>query len=68
MLDKRMKNSGGYWEKANSLNEAQEHKQELICRKLGVQSGMKMLDIGRGWGSLAIYAATSGHKVTVSLS
>jgi len=57
MLDKRMTYSCGYWENAESLDEAQEHKLELICRKLGLQSGMKLLDIGCGWGSLAGYAA-----------
>ena len=57
MLDARMTYSCGYWRDATSLDEAQEHKLELICRKLGLQSGMKMLDIGCGWGSLAKYAA-----------
>jgi cyclopropane-fatty-acyl-phospholipid synthase len=57
MLDKRMTYSCGYWQKADSLDEAQEDKLELICRKLGLQPGMKILDIGCGWGSLAIYAA-----------
>lgn len=57
MLDKRMVYSCGYWRNADSLDEAQEHKLELICRKLGLQPGMKMLDIGCGWGSLAKYAA-----------
>jgi cyclopropane-fatty-acyl-phospholipid synthase len=57
MLDKRMTYSCGYWQKADSLDEAQEHKLELICRKLGLQPGMKILDIGCGWGSLAGYAA-----------
>ncbi|HEY95509.1 MAG TPA: cyclopropane fatty acyl phospholipid synthase [Dehalococcoidia bacterium] len=57
MLDKRMTYSCGYWQKADSLDEAQEHKLELIFRKLGLQPGMKILDIGCGWGSLARYAA-----------
>ncbi|UCD10228.1 MAG: cyclopropane fatty acyl phospholipid synthase [Dehalococcoidales bacterium] len=57
MLDTRMTYSCGYWKTANTLDEAQEHKLELICRKLGLQSGMKILDIGCGWGSFARYAA-----------
>lgn len=57
MLDKRMTYSCAYWQRANSLDEAQEHKLELICRKLGLQPGMKLLDIGCGWGGLAKYAA-----------
>jgi len=57
MLDKRMTYSCGYWQKVDSLDEAQEDKLELICRKLGLQPGMKLLDIGCGWGSLAGYAA-----------
>jgi len=40
-----------------TLDDAQEAKLELICRKLGLQTGMKLLDIGCGWGSLATYAA-----------
>ena len=57
MLDKRMTYSCGYWWNAESLDEAQEQKLELICQKLGLQPGMRVLDIGCGWGSLAIYAA-----------
>ena len=57
MLDKRMTYSCGYWKTASTLDEAQEHKLELICRKLGLQPGMNILDIGCGWGSLARYAA-----------
>ena len=57
MLDKRMNYSCGYWKNASNLDEAQEAKLELICRKLGFQTGMKVLDIGCGWGSFAKYAA-----------
>ena len=57
MLDKYMTYSCGYWQKADSLDQAQEDKLELICRKLDLQPGMKILDIGCGWGSLARYAA-----------
>ena len=57
MLDKRLTYSCGYWKNAKNLDEAQEAKLNLICRKLQLQPGMTLLDIGCGWGSLAIYAA-----------
>lgn len=57
MLDKRMTYSCGYWETAKSLDEAQEAKLDLICRKLALQPGDRILDIGCGWGSLVKYAS-----------
>lgn len=57
MLDKRMVYSCGYWKNAQTLDEAQEAKLDLICRKLELKPGMKILDIGCGWGGLAKYAA-----------
>lgn len=57
MLDKRMIYSCGYWKNASTLDEAQEHKLELICQKLDLKPGMKVLDIGCGWGGLARYMA-----------
>lgn len=57
MLDKRMVYSCAYWKDANNLDEAQEAKLDLICRKLGLRPGMKVLDIGCGWGSFCKYAA-----------
>ncbi len=57
MLDERMIYSCGYWEIAASLNEAQEAKLDLICRKLLLKPGMRLLDIGCGWGGTAKFAA-----------
>lgn len=57
MLDKRMTYSCGYWKNARNLDEAQEAKIDLACQKLGLKPGMKVLDIGCGWGSFAKYAA-----------
>jgi cyclopropane-fatty-acyl-phospholipid synthase len=57
MLDPAMQYSCGYFRETTDLAEAQLHKMALICRKLGLQSGMRLLDIGCGWGGLAKYAA-----------
>jgi cyclopropane-fatty-acyl-phospholipid synthase len=57
MLDKWMNYSCAYWKDASDLDEAQESKMDLICRKLDLQPGMRVLDVGCGWGGLAAYAA-----------
>lgn len=57
MLDGRMTYSCGYWRDAATVDEAQEAKLDLICRKLGLREGQSLLDIGCGWGSLAGFAA-----------
>lgn len=57
MLGKRMLYSCGYWKGVTDLDSAQEAKLELICSKLQLEPGMKLLDIGCGWGGLAQYAA-----------
>lgn len=57
MLDKRLTYSCGYWKDARNLDEAQENKLDLICRKIGLQAGQRVLDIGCGWGSFAAFAA-----------
>ena len=54
----------GYWRDAKTLDEAQDHKLELVCRKLQLEPGMRVLDIGCGWGSFAKYAAQH-HSVSV---
>ena len=65
MLDPTMSYSCGYWAEANTLEEAQRAKLDLICRKLQLQPGDRLLDIGCGWGGLAAFAATNyGADVT----
>lgn len=57
MLDKQMNYSCAYWKNAGNLDEAQEDKLELICRKIYLKPAMRVLDIGCGWGSFCKYAA-----------
>jgi cyclopropane-fatty-acyl-phospholipid synthase len=57
MLDKRMVYTCGYWREAKDLDGAQEAKLDLVCKKLGLQKGMKVLELGCGWGSFASFAA-----------
>ncbi len=65
MLDKRLNYTCAYWKNAKNLDEAQEAKLELICKKLHLEPGMEILELGCGWGSFAIYAAQKyGVKVT----
>ncbi len=70
-LDPEMQYSCGYfrdWD--NSLEQAQQDKLEMICRKLRLQEGDRFLDIGCGWGGLVCYAAqkynVQAHGVTLS--
>ena len=65
MLDSSMSYSCGYWQNASDLEQAQQNKLELICRKLELKEGEWLLDIGCGWGGLARYAAENyGVAVT----
>lgn len=57
MLDKRMIYSCGYWKNAKTLDQSQEAKLDLICKKVGLKKGQKILDIGCGWGGFAKFAA-----------
>jgi cyclopropane-fatty-acyl-phospholipid synthase len=70
MLDPRMTYTCGYWKHATTLAEAQEAKLDLICRKLKLKPGMRVLDIGCGWGSFMGFAAEhyGVHCVGVTVS
>lgn len=57
MLDPNMQYSCAYWKDADTLADAQVAKLKMICEKLQLKPGMKVLDIGCGWGGLAAYMA-----------
>jgi cyclopropane-fatty-acyl-phospholipid synthase len=57
MLDKRLLYTCAYWQNARTLDEAQEAKLDLVCRKIGLRPGMRVLDLGCGWAGFASYAA-----------
>ncbi len=68
ILDKRMNYSCGYWKNAKTLDQAQEAKLDLICKKLKLKPGMTLLDIGCGWGSLAKFAAEEYQAKVVGIT
>jgi len=57
MLDKHMQYTCAYWPGAKDLDEAQENKLHLTCRKLYLKAGMKVLELGCGFGGLARFMA-----------
>jgi cyclopropane-fatty-acyl-phospholipid synthase len=57
MLGETMAYSCAYWKEAQTLEDAQRAKLELSCRKLRLEPGMRVLDIGCGWGSFLKHAA-----------
>jgi cyclopropane-fatty-acyl-phospholipid synthase len=68
MLDKRMNYSCAYWKGTDNLDEAQENKLELICRKIYLKPGLKILDIGCGWGAFGKYAAEKYNAEVVGIT
>jgi cyclopropane-fatty-acyl-phospholipid synthase len=65
MLDPRMIYTCAYWPQAQSLAQAQDAKLDLVARKVGLDSRMRVLDIGCGWGGAAQFMAERyGASVT----
>jgi cyclopropane-fatty-acyl-phospholipid synthase len=58
MLDQRMQYTCGYWPGAETLDQAQENKLHLICRKIKLKPGMTVLELGSGFGGLAQFMAS----------
>ncbi|MFC9814730.1 class I SAM-dependent methyltransferase [Streptomyces virginiae] len=70
VLGPSMVYSCAYWTPGSTLERAQHDKLDLVCRKLALKPGDRLLDVGCGWGSLALHAAREyGARVTgVTLS
>lgn len=65
MLDRRMVYTCAYWKDTAELDAAQEAKLDLVCRKMNLEPGMTVLELGCGFGSFAKYAAEKyGANVT----
>jgi cyclopropane-fatty-acyl-phospholipid synthase len=70
VLGPSMVYSCAYWDDAGTLEDAQRDKLDLVCRKLGLKEGDRLLDVGCGWGSMAVHAAREygAHVTGVTLS
>jgi len=68
MLDKRMVYTCGYWKDAVTLDEAQDAKLDLVCKKIGLKKGDKVLDIGGGWASFARFASEKYGAETTAIT
>jgi cyclopropane-fatty-acyl-phospholipid synthase len=68
MLDSEMAYSCGYWKRAKNLNEAQLDKFDLICKKLKLEKGMTLLDIGSGWGGFLRHAVKNYGVIATGVS
>ena len=66
MLDKNMQYTCGYWKNAKTLDQAQVDKLKLICEKLQLKKGMKVLELGSGFGGLARFMAKEDGCEVVS--
>lgn len=68
MLDKRLVYTCGYFKDAKTLDAAQEAKLDLVCRKIGLKKGQKVLDIGSGWGSFIKFASEKYGAYTLGVT
>ena len=70
MLGTSMGYTCGYWKEANTLDEAQFNKYDLVCKKLALQPGEKVLELGCGWGGFSKFAAEhyQVHMTAVNIS
>ena len=68
MLDKRLTYTCGYWKSANNLDDAQKHKLDLVCKKIGLKENQRILDIGCGWGSFMKFAAENYGATSVGIT
>ncbi|QRP46090.1 cyclopropane-fatty-acyl-phospholipid synthase family protein [Amycolatopsis sp. FDAARGOS 1241] len=70
VLGPSMVYSCAYWQEGGTLESAQRDKLELVCAKLGLREGRRLLDVGCGWGSMALHAAREHgvHVVGVTIS
>ena len=70
ILDPAMQYTCAYFEGTSDLAEAQRRKMDLVCQKLGLQPGMRLLDVGCGWGGFAKFAAENYgcHVVGITIS
>lgn len=65
MLGETMQYTCAYWQNAQTLDEAQKNKMDLVCRKLQLKQGERVLELGFGWGNFAKFMAEKyGCKVT----
>ncbi|MEU8973080.1 cyclopropane-fatty-acyl-phospholipid synthase family protein [Streptomyces monashensis] len=68
VLGPSMVYSCAYWEDGGTLESAQRDKLELVCAKLGLTKGQRLLDVGCGWGSMAIHAAREHGASVVGIT
>ena len=68
MLDKTMLYTCGYWKNAKNLDEAQEAKLKLVCQKVNLEPGTRVLELGCGWGSFAKYAAEKHGAIVTAVT
>ena len=68
MLDTRLNYTCAYWKNAKNLDEAQEAKLDLICKKINLKPEMTVLELGCGWGSFAKYASEKYGAKIVALN